>query len=541
MAMEYSEVIILGKRSLGNISLQSEKNYSIKSENVDIWGGEFPYKAGDKFPSEKLQERADISLTNRMLFNNEYDKIFGYMLNSINELDPIYGMQIKEIASNLPYFKTITEAYVSLCCSPLPIIDTPDVVDTKVSNVVHNSNLYPVIQSVFKSLMVDTIDAYKLSVDIKGNPIFTQIPVKNLEVFVSSEDLVTIYCVNVSNVLNDKVEFISYYFDGRIEKRTFNYSGGILGSLIGEVEQSEAFGGKYKESPIIVVKHNTESINDVYGVDQFRYWDAGVVGLCRSLANLFKLNERCREIIRKLPEGAISRVQTGASLFLNKGVVTYPDGTSADQRPDIEYLIPELKNNIDACISTIEKTTKLLSVSSSLSPVWFDFEKMGSNLSAKSLRAAMIPTTLKAQMMCDNMTPYIKEMVQKLALLSDIEINFNDIDIYWEAGVGDDESDVLDIVERRLSNNTMTIEDAIARLDRVPRRIARERSNKLQGLNVNTNVDSDDVNVELGNNELGFDTSDRNINTSRPMRNTDNMDMDNEIIPDIMLPIIPTN
>ena len=534
-------MILLSKRSFGNINLQTERNYSIKSENVDIWCGEFPYKAGDKFPSDKLKERADISLTNRLLFNNEYDKIFGFMLNNISEIDPVYGIQIKEIASNLPYFKTITDAYISLCCSPLPIIDTPDVVDTKVSNVIHNSNLYSVIQSVFKSLMTDVIDAYKLSVDIKGNPVFTQIPVKNLEVFVSPEDLVTIYCVNVSNVLNDKVEFISYYFDGRIEKRTFNYNNGLLGSLIGEVEKSEAFGGKYKESPIIIVKHNTESINDVYGVDQFRYWDAGIVGLCRSLTNLFRLNERCREIIRKLPEGAISRMQSGASMYINKGVITYPDGTPSDNRPDIEYLIPELKNNIDACISTIDKTTKLLSTSSSISPVWFDFEKIGSNLSAKSIKAAMIPTELKAQMMCDNMTPYIKEMVQKLSLLSDIEIKHNDIDIYWDAGIGADELDTLDIVERRLASNTMSIEDAIAKLDRVPRRIARERANKLQGLNVNTSIDNDEVNTELDNNELGFDTSGGDIKTPRPMRNTDNMEMDNEIIPDVMLPVLPTN
>lgn len=533
----------MATRSFGNITLQTETDYSVKSNNVDIWPGEFPYKAGDKFPSERLKERADVSLTNKLLFNNDYNKIFGFMLNNIPEIDPVYGMQLREIVSNLPFFKTITDAYVSLCCSPMPIIDTPDGVDINISEVVHNSNVKGVIQSVFKSLMTDPIDAYKLGVDIGGNPVFQQIPVKNLEVFVSAEDLITPYCVNVSNVLTDKVEFISYYHDGRIEKRTFKYANGIIGNSVGEIETSEAFGGKYKESPIVVIKHNTDSINDVYGVDQFRYWDAGVVGLCRSLTNLFRLNERCREVIRKLPESAISRLSSGASIYINRGVVSYPDGAKSNEIPEIEYLIPELKSNIDACLSTIEKTTKLLSTSSALSPVWFDFEKLGSNLSAKSIKAAMIPTSLRAQMMCDNMTPYIQDMIRKLALLVDIEIDRNDVDIVWASTIGEDELDVIEIIERRIATHTMSIEDAIARLDRVPRRVARERANKLIGNVTDTNNTGNETNVDTGeNNDLHFDVNGvGDGGNSKPMNNTENIEMDNEIIPDSMLPITPTD
>ena len=533
----------MATRSFGNITMQSETDYSINSDKVDIWPNEFPYKPGDTFPSDKLKERADISLTNKLLFNNDYDKIFGFMLNNIPEIDPVYGIQLREIISNLPYFKTITDAYVSLCCSPLPIIDTPDDVDSNVSEVVHNSNIFSVIQSVFKSLMTDVIDAYKLSVDIMGNPVFQQIPVKNLEVFVSPDDLMTIYCVNISNVMKDKVEFISYYYDGRIEKRTFRYSSGKLGNQIGEIEESEAFGGKYKESPIVIIKHNTDSINDVYGVDQFRYWDAGIVGLCRSLSNLFRLNERCREVIRKLPEGAITRLNTGAAIYINRGVVSYPDGATKDQIPDVDYIVPELKSNIDACISTIEKTTKLLSTSSSLSPVWFDFEKLGSNLSAKSIKAAMIPTSLKAQMMCDNMTPYIQDMVRKLALLADIELNKNNIDINWDPGIGEDEIDMIDIIDRRIANKTMSIEDAITRLDRVPRRVAKERAAKLTGLK-DKPIKNNEIVLENNSNmnDLHFTNNGESSDiVSKPMNNTDSIEMNNEIIPDTMLPFIPTN
>ena len=171
----------------------------------------------------------------------------------------------------------------------------------------------------------------------------------------------------------------------------------------------------------MVIKHNTESINDVYGVDQFRYWDAGIVSLCRSLSNLLKLNERCRELIRKVPASAITRTDSGATLYLNRGVISYPDG--ADTIPDVEYVVPQLKENIEACLETIDKTTKLLATSSALSPVWFDFEKLGSNLSAKSIKAAMIPTSMRASLMCVNMNPYIQEIVRKVALIGGVELD----------------------------------------------------------------------------------------------------------------------
>lgn len=513
---------------IGNITLQTETNYSVHSENVDIWPGEFPYTPGNKFPSDKLRDRANISMTNRMLFNNDYNSIFSFLW-TIPEIDPVLGMQVREVISNLPYFKTITDAFVGLCCSPMPIIDTPDKDDQEVSSLLYSSNFEAVIQSIFKSLMIDCIDAYKIGTDIMGKPIIQQIAPKNMEVFVSAEDLTTIYCVNVSNVLNDKVEFISYFYDGRIEKRVFNYSNGILGSMVGEVEKSNAYNGKYAESPIVVIKHNTESINDVYGVDQFRYWDAGIVSLCRSLSNLLKLNERCRELIRKVPASAITRTDSGATLYLNRGVISYPDG--ADTIPDVEYVVPQLKENIEACLETIDKTTKLLATSSALSPVWFDFEKLGSNLSAKSIKAAMIPTSMRASLMCVNMSPYIQEIVRKVALIGGVELDKRDIDITWEPGVNMDEAELLEVIDSRLANNTISLEDAIKRLDRVPRSVAKERATRLMGQTPKSKgQNSDDLPAGI-NNDFQFTSGDSEIDVPKPPNNTENIRFDNEIVP----------
>ena len=519
----------------GNISYADEENYSIVSENIDIWPGEFPFKAGDKFPTDRVRERASISKTNRMLFNNDYSAIASSLLDVIPEIDPMYGYQIKQIVADIPYFKTIVDAFVSLCCSPAPIIDTPDSVDYKLSEIIGDSNLLSTLEYRIRSIFMDVIDVYVVKKDNQGKPIIQSIPVKNCIIYNDNSDVNSIYDIEIFNISNNKVEFIDYYYDGRIEKRTFEYVNGKIGEMIGDIETTLAFNGKYKVSPAGFIKHNVEHPGDTYGVDQFRYWDASIVSVCRSFMNLFRLNEKCREIIRKIPESSLTRTSGGTYAFVNKGTVTYSDGIEKDQRPDIEYVIPQLKDNIESAIQALDKATKMVSSSSGLSPIWFDFEKLGSNLSAKSIKAAMVPTALKANMICDSMTSAIQDIVMKLALMYDIQINRSDINVTWFDGITDDLEDV-EYINRRLENNTMSHEDALVYLDHVSRRVAREQIAKIAG-NVKKDENAVDNKEQAGSpafNDINISNL-SNVETSGESETGKN----DNVVPDYQMPLVP--
>ena len=121
----------------------------------------------------------------------------------------------------------------------------------------------------------------------------------------------------------------------------------------------------YKLSPIVVFKHNTIN-NQIYGTDQFRYWSASILGAMRELQNIFRLGERTREMIRKVPESSVKKdPATGSSVFFNKGTISYPDGQ--DKSPDVDYVVPEI--NMDAAVKAFEKAVKSVSIDTNLGPI----------------------------------------------------------------------------------------------------------------------------------------------------------------------------
>ena len=154
---------------------------------------------------------------------------------------------------------------------------------------------------------MDVISAYRVDVDINDKPTIVAIEAKNLICYVSKIYTNSIEVNVVFNIYTDLdgqqyVEFIEYYYNGKIRKTVFRYNDGALGEHIEEMdEETEAFNGKYKLSPIVVFKHNTIN-NQIYGTDQFRYWSASILGAMRELQNIFRLGERTREMIRKVPE-----------------------------------------------------------------------------------------------------------------------------------------------------------------------------------------------------------------------------------------------
>ena len=207
----------------------------------------------------------------------------------------------------------------------------------------------------------------------------------------------------------------------------------------------------------------------------------------RELQNIFRLGERTREMIRKVPESSVKKdPATGGSVFFNKGTISYPDGQ--DNSPDIEYIVPEIRMN--EAVKAFEKAVKSVSIDTNLGPVFFDLEKLGTNLSAKSIEAALYPTKLEAKRITTEMTPYIKELVVKLCALADIDLSSTSkFSIMWFDGFPQDIKDYTDAIQKRLGDKqSISLQDAIIKLDKVSSRIALQKAREIEavGQEVNT-------------------------------------------------------
>ena len=294
-----------------NMTYIEETNYSILSKKTDVWQGELPFKSGDVFPPASVKERALISNTNRLIYEKDVDDIYANIISIFPEIDPMYGWQIREIITNLPYFKNSVNYWTGLIAGEPPVVDGDETVDIKINEVIENSNWGTVIQNEVRLRFMDVISAYRVDVDINDKPTIVAIEAKNLICYVSKIYTNSIEVNVVFNIYNDLtgtyVEFIEYHYNGKIKKTVFRYDNGIIGEhLEDRDEETLAFNGKFEMSPIVVFKHNTIN-NQIYGTDQFRYWSASILGAMRELQNIFRLGERTRELIRKVPESSIKK------------------------------------------------------------------------------------------------------------------------------------------------------------------------------------------------------------------------------------------
>lgn len=496
---------LVAGRNIGgieNMTYIEETNYSILSKKTDVWQGELPFKQGDKFPTEAIKERAIISNTNKLIYENDVDDIYANIISIFPEIDPMYGWQIREIITNLPYFKNSVNYWTGLIAGEPPVVDGDEQVDIKINEVIENSNWGTVIQNEVRSRFMDVISAYRVDVDINDKPTIVAIEAKNLICYVSKTYTNSIEVNVVFNIYTDErgeqfVEFIEYHYNGKIKKTVYRYKDGSLGEHLEDMdEESEAYNGKYKLSPIVVFKHNTIN-NQIYGTDQFRYWSASILGAMRELQNIFRLGERTREMIRKVPESSVKKdPATGSSVFFNKGTISYPDGQ--DKSPDIEYIVPEI--NMDAAVKAFEKAVKSVSIDTNLGPVFFDLEKLGTNLSAKSIEAALYPTKLEAKRITTEMTPYIKELVVKLCAIADIDLSSTSkFSIMWFDGFPQDIKDYTDAIQKRLGDKqSISLQDAIIKLDKVSSRIALQKAKEIEAVEQVT----DTVDNKLSTNEV---------------------------------------
>lgn len=467
-----------------NIQYMEETNWSVVDEDCEVWPGELPFKQGDTFPTEDIKTRASISKTNKMLYNDDTQQILLNMLQVVPETDAFYGWRIREIVMNLPTFKNIANSWVGLCAGKFPLIDVVGDNDNDsfdMSTIVNSSNISEILQSEVRSRFLDVISAYRVDTDKNGKPFICTIEAKNLICYVS-EDMPSKIEVNVVFSVyrrNGKefIDFVEYHDDGKIVKTTFKYAGGTVGEFV-ERNEGVAFGGKFKASPIVVFKHNAVG-NEVYGSDTYRYLVPSVLALDRALQNVMRLSERCREQIRKVPDTAIQRNEVdGSSVFFNKGTISYPAGTG--NSPDIEYIVPEIR--MEEAIKALEAAIRQVSMDSGLGVAFFDASSLGSRLSGDSLRSLLYPVRIEANRIVGEMMRPLKELIVKLGYNYGVDIEYSHLSVEFYVDMNDDPAKDVDAVMSRLNsdNPSISIEDAIMKLDRVPLKVARERANSIR-------------------------------------------------------------
>lgn len=526
-----------GKSGLSVQTIQTEKNYNIISENIDIYPADysFPIKSGDVFPNKKLKDRADRSFTNKLLYKNQYDKIFGTYFQNLPEVDITYGFQIRDITAEIPHFYKVVSGFTGLCIGNGVMFDFPDDISSACDSIVNSSNIREALRSIIEGDFMDSCNLYKVNLDNLNNPIIEEIPVKNFIIYNDPNNIASIYSYLTFSIIGNKIEFIEYLYNGKIRKVCFSYDGSKIGRQLGDIEETLAFNGVFAEAPVVLFKNNTYNLNDTYGSDRFSQFDSSVLAVCKAFMNLLRLDERCREIIRKVPDSAISRNE---GMFWNRGTISYNENTDSAQRPDIEYITPDLKNNIEACIEVYKQTVKTLAMSSGLSHVFFDFEKVGAgNLSGKALESMMMPTLIEVNRIVESKTKPIKELIRKLCLLNGIDTSIKNIDVDFNQGLPKDEKEQTEIISQRLNNGTISLVDAIRKLDRVPMRVAKEQANYILGLvgdkGYALSSDSDSNNIVNDNNSVGFSTEEQNENVN------DMHNKNSNTIADVQLAVTP--
>ena len=137
---------------------------------------------------------------------------------------------------------------------------------------------------------------------------------------------------------------------------------------------------------------------------------------------------------------------------------------------------------MDEAVKAFEKAVKSVSIDTNLGPVFFDLEKLGTNLSAKSIEAALYPTKLEAKRITTEMMPGIKELVSKLCAIADVDvISSSKYSVMWFDGFPKDVKDYTDSIQERLGHKpSISLEDAIIKLDKVSSRIAIQKAAEIR-------------------------------------------------------------
>ena len=457
MSLNYAR--INGNQDTNYTELQ-ETNFSIYNEIDSIYTGEFPYKSGDIFPTEKIQQRANKYKTNKYLYACKYSDIYPNLINFMDVWKkPLSNWPILQLLPNLPDYREITETNVDLLAAKSPKIDGDFEVD-KLNRLLSTSNFTAACQEIIRNCIRYGNDVKRIAFTPTGLKL-VDMPVKCWEPWVNKDDNTDIECNLFYNIYTQNkqkyVEFVSYLKDGTIEKRRFTYIDKRLGSLVGEVEID-----KPSDISPIVVFTGYSLDGSVLGEDLYKYWEASIAASIRAFGVILQLLERTKDITKIMPEGAAQRDEVSGVTYDNgSDTILYKDPTNPVK---VEYVSPTLM--ITEAISIYELSLKRLSRDTSLSFSMYDTKELGSNASGKSLKMSMYKTELRATTFKTSIIGTLKELIYKIAQFYGISVDFSDLTVTWESGFIQDDEELTNIVNARNGGvPTLSLEDSIAILD----------------------------------------------------------------------------
>ena len=469
-------------------NLLTETDFSATPTGVDVWTGSNPFIGSNKqFPPPSLVERANISYTNNQLFENEIQEVFGDVVNIYREISPLTGMPIHEIICGLPHFRNIEQYWQALIAGDTPIVEHSDRETSKrLADVISKSNFAEFISTELSSRMRDVISAYSVTPKADGSIHIGKIEAKNFTVFLSPEEEGTVEVILFSNIfqitqatedmpVGKYVQFIEYHSNGLIRETICEYRNRKVGRVLSETEE-QAYGGVADISPVVLFKHNTIG-SQVYGTDQYRYMASSVAGALRSLQNLLRLGESLRERLWYGSDKLTSKnPNDGSSMFMLNGFAGIPEGVDHQVTPGyVGAKVP-----ITEAVEVFNKSIKSIAMDSKLGMVFFDIEKLGSNLSAKSIVAAMYPTQLEAKRVSQELSRPVIEVVRRMYLAATGELlRAEDLSITWFDGLPVDEKELTETIQSRIGV-TLTLEQAISRLDKVSSAVAFDKAEEIR-------------------------------------------------------------
>lgn len=482
-----------------NVNLLEESDFNITPPNIYIWRGVFPYKSGDIFPPDEVRQRAGRYLTYKNLYDNKFDGIMDNVFSWSDYMqNPITNFPNMAIIADLPDYQVAAESWVELISAKPPRILSSDSSKSAyninyLSSVLVNSNFATEVQDIIrcaycifgnKVLRVNKLD--NGSVNLINMPIKCWIP------WVNENDITTIEVNMFFNIFTNLdghklCQFISYYENGLIEKRTFEMRGDRLGELVGEVETARAFDNA-DISPIIVFTGDRVNGN-IYGLSQFPYWDASISFGIRAYEALGVLVEQLKEVYRVLPDGVTRTDEdSGITYQSNTGAIVY----KGENAPGVSLVKAQiaLDQGINAYITALKRIAK----DTGLPISYFDETYLGGKISADALRTSMFRSELKAEKIISLFKNDIKRLIVRIAKAVNIDIDVGDFELNFSTGFVNDKELQMKIIQARSGNAiTMSRADAIAAYDEISTSQALIKAEALEGKQVD---EADDRHIE---------------------------------------------
>jgi len=498
--------------SMGNVEIQSEDNFSILPDGVEIWEKAvdgsiiFPFIPGSKFPTDAIQQRADEYKTIDMLYKNKLDAVYGNIV-SINDMmrDAVTNFPILRLVPNLPDYKLLTEAWVDLTAAKPPRVESDDSIkQMQLSQVIGASNFAEAYRSVVRGSQImygnKTFKVDKLS---GGRVKIVDMPLKCWVPFVNKEDTSTIACNVFFNIFVDNnqwfCEFVCYEETGDIYGLKFKYNKRrlMLEELVEEFKHEQAFNGK-GISPIVVF-HGDRLNNELLGQSRYKEWDSAIASCIRAYQTILILLERCKEIIRVLPSGATKTDDyTGLTYSQQTGSIAYEPGVDK-KAPEIKFEVPVIP--MEQAILAYGQCLERLSRDTGLPGTFLNLQDIKTGTSGETVKSSMIRSEIKAKGMNTLLNYSTKALIHRIAIASNLDIDIGEFDIKSFNGFVQNEDSKSKILQARLGSSgniaTMTIADAIAEYDDVPMSIAKQREQELKGIKV------EQTTIDIHNSESG--------------------------------------